>query len=176
MFIFSPKNKKILKTILFPLFLYLSSCSTLDIVQNDTDFFESKMEARGNDLDINSTSLTDRITQMLGGENIDLKTKITFLVALDQFSVIPLQSVDRVGGVIITDWYSTSSNANEKVKFNIIVKDEMMQDESIDIIMFKQVYNGSTWVSSSASKDTANKIKKLILEKSRRLQATAELS
>lgn len=134
------------------------------------------MEARGNDLDVNSTSLTDRITQMLGGENIDLKTRITFLVALDQFSVIPLQSVDRAGGVIITDWYSTSSNANEKVKFNIIIKDEMMQDDSIDIIMFKQVYNGSTWVSSSASKDIANKIKKLILEKSIRLQATAELS
>ncbi len=176
MSIFFLKSKKFIKTILFPLFLYLSSCSSFDVVQNETDFFESKMEARGNDLDVNSTSLTDRITQMLGGENIDLKTRITFLVALDQFSVIPLQSVDRAGGVIITDWYSTSSNANEKVKFNIIIKDEMMQDDSIDIIMFKQVYNGSTWVSSPASKDIANKIKKLILEKSIRLQATAELS
>lgn len=176
MSIFFLKNKKFIKTIFFPLFLYLSSCSSFEVIQNETDFFESKMEARGNDLDVNSTSLTDRITQMLGGENIDLKTRITFLVALDQFSVIPLQSVDRAGGVIITDWYSTSSNANEKVKFNIIIKDEMMQDDSIDIIMFKQVYNGSTWVSSSASKDIANKIKKLILEKSIRLQATAELS
>ena len=176
MSIFFLKNKKFIKTIFFPLFLYLSSCSSFEVIQNVTDFFESKMEARGNDLDVNSTSLTDRITQMLGGENIDLKTRITFLVALDQFSVIPLQSVDRAGGVIITDWYSTSSNANEKVKFNIIIKDEMMQDDSIDIIMFKQVYNGSTWVSSSASKDIANKIKKLILEKSIRLQATAELS
>ncbi|MDC3144228.1 DUF3576 domain-containing protein [Pelagibacteraceae bacterium] len=176
MSIFFLKSKKFIKTTLFPLFLYLSSCSSFDVVQNETDFFESKMEARGNDLDVNSTSLTDRITQMLGGENIDLKTRITFLVALDQFSVIPLQSVDRAGGVIITDWYSTSSNANEKVKFNIIIKDEMMQDDSIDIIMFKQVYNGSTWVSSPASKDIANKIKKLILEKSIRLQATAELS
>ena len=42
---------------------------------------------------------------------------------------MPLLSVDRVGGVIITDWYSTSSNTNERVKFNIIIKDEKMEDD-----------------------------------------------
>ena len=89
---------------------------------------------------------------------------------------MPLLSVDRVGGVIITDWYSTSSNINERVKFNIFIKDEMMLSESIEVIMFKEVLSDSMWKQTSSNLNTTDKIKKVILEKSRRLKATAELS
>ena len=176
MFTNSLKNNKSIKSLLFLSIFYLTSCSSLDVVQNDTDFFESAMEARGNNLDVNSTSFTQRITEMLGGGEINLETKITFLVAFDQFSIMPLQSVDRVGGIIITDWYSTPSNSNERVKFSIFIKNELMQSDSIDIKMFRQTFNGSIWNSTNASKGTANKIKELILEKSRKLQATAKLT
>ena len=101
---------------------------------------------------------------------------ITFEVVLDQFSIMPLLSVDRVGGVIITDWYSTSSNTNERVKFNIIIKDDNMRSESIDIVMFKQNYNGKSWVQTSVDTETTNKIKNVILEKSKKFKTTLELS
>jgi ABC-type metal ion transport system substrate-binding protein len=89
---------------------------------------------------------------------------------------MPLVSVDRVGGTIVTDWYSTSSNLNERIKFNIFVLDEKMQNESVNIIMFKETFNGSNWISSVANKKTSIQIKELILKKARQLKAASELS
>ena len=171
------KNTSFIKIILFLSFLFIVSCSSMEVQQNESDFFENAMVSNGNTLNINKISLTDRIRNMVSGDsNAGLKTGITFEVALDQFSVMPLLSVDRIGGVIITDWYSTSSNTNERVKFNIIIKDEMMESDSIDIKMFKETYNGSIWISSKVTSDTTMKIKDLILEKSKQLQVTAKLS
>ena len=171
------KNTSFIKIILFLSFLFIVSCSSMEVQQNESDFFENAMVSKGNTLNINKISLTDRIRNMVSGDsNADLKTGITFEVALDQFSVMPLLSVDRIGGVIITDWYSTSSNTNERVKFNIIIKDEMMEYESIKINMFKETFDGTNWRRSQVNDETTNKIKQLILDKAKRLQATAELS
>tara|TARA_B110000444_G_scaffold177744_1_gene166392 strand:- start:49 stop:582 length:534 start_codon:yes stop_codon:yes gene_type:complete len=158
-------------------FFLVSNCANIDVVPNETDFFEDAMEARGNDLVGESTSLTDLLSTMMGTESsASFNRGITFDVVISQFSIMPLLSVDRVGGVIITDWYSASSNINERIKFNIIIKDEKMEDESIDIKMFKETFNGANWSKAPVDTETADKIKKLILEKSKRLQTTAELS
>ena len=158
-------------------FFFISNCANIDVVQNETSPFEEAMTANGNDLVSESTSLTDLMSAMMGTESsASFSRSITFDVVINQFSVMPLLSVDRVGGVIITDWYSTSSNINERIKFNIIIKDEKMEDESIDIKMFKETFNGANWSKAPVDTETADKIKKLILEKSKRLQTTAELS
>ena len=51
-----------------------------------------------------------------------------------------------------------------------------MNNESIDIIMFKQNYNGTLWTKTAVYPETTNKIKNVILEKSKKLKATLELS
>ena len=51
-----------------------------------------------------------------------------------------------------------------------------MEDESIDIKMFKEIFNGTNWSKASVDTETTDKIEQLILEKSKRLQTTAELS
>ena len=158
-------------------FFFISNCANIDVVQNETDFFEDAMEANGNDLVGESTSLKNLMSAMMGTESSSsFSRSITFDVIISQFSVMPLLSVDRVGGVIITDWYSASSNINERIKFNIIIIDEKMEDESIDIKMFKETFNGANWSKAPVDTETTDKIKKLILEKSKRLQTTAELS
>jgi hypothetical protein len=136
------------------------------------------MKAKGNDTShIETMSLSERMFGIFKGESgTSFNKSITFEVVLDQFSIMPLLSVDRVGGVIITDWYSTSSNTNERVKFNIIIKDDNMKSESIDIVMFKQNYNGTSWVQTSVDTETTNKIKNVILEKSKKFKTTLELS
>jgi hypothetical protein len=136
------------------------------------------MKAKGNDTShIETMSLSERMFGIFKGESgTSFNKSITFEVVLDQFSIMPLLSVDRVGGVIITDWYSTSSNTNERVKFNIIIKDDNMKSESIDIVMFKQNYNGKSWVQTSVDTQTTNKIKNVILEKSKKFKTTLELS
>jgi len=42
--------------------------------------------------------------------------------------------------------------------------------------MFKESFDGTSWRQSKVNNETVNKIKNLILEKAKRLQATAELS
>ena len=174
------KLRKNYRLILYPLLLsslFTASCSSLDIKPNKTDYFENAMESKGNTLKIDSTPLTERLANMIRGDaQIELGSSITFEVALEQFSIMPLLSIDKVGGVIITDWYKASSDTNERVKFNIIIKDEMMTNESIDIFMFKEIFDGTSWIQTDANTNTSDKIKELILKKSNRLKATAELS
>ena len=174
-------NKNTLKhifsllTLLFTL-LAITSCESLDIVPNETDRFKDSMTAKGNKV-YEGKSLSERF---MGAFNQDSSTNltksITFEVALKQFSVMPLLSVDRVGGAIVTDWYSTSSNLNERIKFNIFILDEKMQDESVNIIMFKETFNGNNWIPSVINKKTSIQIKELILKKARQLKAASELS
>ena len=174
------KLQKNYSLILFALLLSISittGCSNLSIEPNKSDYFGDAMESKGNNLNIESVPITERLANMLRNDsNIELSSDITFEVALEQFSIMPLLSVDRIGGIIITDWYITSANSNERVKFNIIIKDELMTNESIDIFMFKETFNGTSWVRAETSLNTSNKIKELILNKSNRLKATAELS
>ena len=41
--------------------------------------------------------------------------------ALETIDFMPLSSADQIGGTIITDWYSTSDNENERCKLNIFI-------------------------------------------------------
>jgi len=162
-------------TLLFTL-LAVTSCESLDIVPNETDLFKDSMAAKGNRI-IEGKSLGERLMGAFDQDSsINFTKSITYEVALKQFSVMPLVSVDRVGGTIVTDWYSTSSNLNERIKFNIFILDEKMQNESVNIIMFKETFNGSNWISSVANKKTSIQIKELILKKARQLKAASELS
>ena len=158
-------------------FLVTTSCSSLDIKSNKSDYFKDAMDNKGNNLEVDTTPITERLANIIRGDaQIKLDSSITFEVALEQFSIMPLLSIDKVGGVIITDWYKTSSDINERVKFNIIIKDEMMTNESIDIFMFKEIFDGTAWIQTDTNTNTSDKIKELILKKSNRLKATAELS
>lgn len=173
-------NTKITKKFIFssfiPIFLIfvVSSCSSLDIVPNKTDRFSDAMEAKGNDPRV-STPLADRFKGMFGDNSgISFTDSITFEVALKKFSIMPLVSVDRNSGTIITDWYSSSTN--ERIKFNIFILDEDMNSDSINIVMFKETFNGSTWTAAKVDKNTPVQIKELILKNAKQLKAAATLS
>ena len=170
-------NHKFLLIITIFTSLFISSCSNLDIKRNDTDFYEDAMIVKGNEPG-KSISLSDRITGMFefGDINVASNINITYEVALKQFSIMPLVSADKSGGTIITDWYSTSGNLDERYKFNIFVLNENMDDASIDIKMFKEVFNGTNWIATSIDENSAAQIKNLILKKSRQLKATSDLS
>jgi hypothetical protein len=51
-----------------------------------------------------------------------------------------------------------------------------MQDESINIVMFKEIFNGSSWISTKVNGNTSAEIKDLIIKKAKQLKAAAELS
>tara|TARA_B100000963_G_C22252510_1_gene504864 strand:- start:38 stop:568 length:531 start_codon:yes stop_codon:yes gene_type:complete len=160
-------------------------CENLAKKPDDSDLtakqkiIKQKMEE--DDLKIGSTStLLDNPNQWLdpfgfGGSDSDYEiSSIGFKVALDKLSFMPLQSVDNNSGVIVTDWYSFNEE-NQRIKINLRVIDQELKDESIKVVLFIQEYDGNKWVDKGIDETRAQKIKKSILEESRKLQIASEL-
>ena len=155
----------------------LSHCGQIEVVQNPVD---PVMENRiANDLpltglDEDKKSLTELI---LGERNNDLTfaSSIVFETALDKLSFMPLASVDSNAGVIITDWYGINDN-QDRIKINIRVINQTLEDSSINVTMFQQKFDGSKWVDTATDGMQSEKIKNSILEDARKLQATIDLS
>ena len=171
------KTYKYSSFFLILIFLVFTSCTSFNYGdQRKTDRFKETMASKGNKM-IDSVSLTDRFASMFeDNSGMKFSESITYEVALKQFSIMPLVSADKVGGTIITDWYSTASNNDERIKFNIFILNEEMTSESINIKMFKEIFTNNTWITSVVDKNTSEKIKSVILKKALQLKAAAELS
>ena len=155
----------------------LNHCGQIEVVQNPVD---PVMENRiANDLPLvglgeDKMSLSELI---LGEGNNDLTfaSSIVFETALDKLSFMPLASVDSNAGVIITDWYGINDN-QDRIKINIRVINQTLEDNSINVTMFQQKFDGSKWVDTKTDGIQSEKIKNSILEDARKLQATIDLS
>ena len=157
------------------LFIFYS-CSQIEIEQVGKTLEERKTEIRNQEKDINiEQGLT--LSDILGidEESYGFQGSITFQVALDKVSFMPLNSVDSASGVIITDWYNIDKD-NLRLKINIRVLNDEIANNSIDVQIFKQGFDGQKWIDQGSDPEQASKIKKSILDEARTLQATIDLS
>ena len=99
---------------------------------------------------------------------------IAFQTALDKLDFMPLVSVDISSGVIVTDWYSIDGGS-QRIKINVRVINQELNDDSLDVKLFKQLYENNRWVDLGQDDTQAKKIKKSILEEARALQIASEL-
>ena len=161
--------------ILFLFFiLAVSSCQSLEIVPHETDLYKEKLEA--DDRSGETTPVTDLLPKLFGNSVTQINVLITYEVALSKFQVMPLITASKSDGIITTDWYSTESNPNERVKFNVIVKNDEMNNDSIIINMFKEKLDDGVWKTARTNSSITDKIKETILNQSMQLKAAAELS
>ena len=58
--------------------------------------------------------------------------------SLDIIEFMPLTSANYSGGIIITDWYSNSTNPNETIKITIRFLTNEIRSDAIDINVFYQ--------------------------------------
>ena len=58
--------------------------------------------------------------------------------SLDTIDFMPLASVNYSGGIIITDWYSTSENTSESIKVSIRFLTNEIRSDSLDIKVFNK--------------------------------------
>jgi|TARA_B110000483_G_scaffold239833_1_gene319169 hypothetical protein len=154
--------------------LFTVSCGYLSAPQNETDLYKEKLEADGRTG--STTPITDLLPQLFGNSVANIKILITYEVALSKFQVMPLITASKSDGIITTDWYSTGSNPNERFKFNVIIKDDEMTNDSIIINMFKEKLDGGVWKTAKSNSNIADKIKETILKQSMQLKTAAELS
>ena len=137
--------------------------------------FEERLKADGKE-PRKTTPIVDFFPDIFGGDYASIIDSITFEVALNKFSVMPIITASKQDGIITTDWYSTVSNSSERVRFNIIIKNDDMNENSIQINMFKEILDGNVWKTQKINSSTSDKIKENILQTARKVKTAAELS
>ena len=105
-----------------------------------------------------------------GGGGIGVNTYI-WRASLDTLSFMPLLSADPFGGVIITDWHSSSEISKEKFKIVAYIIGTELRVDGIQVAVFKKIKkeNGE-WVDMKNSKILQNKVEDAILTKARKFK------
>lgn len=160
--------------------IFIAACSQLEIEPNRTtheDFVTDDMKEGAANWQFKDKEGSSTLTELIfGGTELE-KTRddITFNVVLDKLSFMPLASVDSSSGVVITDWYALEGG-DSRIKINVRIIDANLTNESIQIQMFKQEYDGNKWIDRGLDKENALKIKNSILTEARSLKTAIDLS
>ena len=170
------------------LLIFLVSCAQLQSLQDEpgATYKTEKQRSTANKLEERDVNLPPGSTLLdpnagftlrgaLGMDPVATYTKsITFDVALDKISFMPLLSVDSMSGVIVTDWYSID-DGQSRIKINIRIVNQEMTDESIVVSLFSQSLDGDRWVDQGINSEQSLKIKESILSSARSLKIASEL-
>ena len=90
--------------------------------------------------------------------------------ALETISFMPLSSTDPFGGTIITDWYSSTENENERCKLNIFVNGVEFKSQNLKVTTFCQIYKNEKWLSIKSDPEDNIKIEDAILNNAKKLR------
>jgi len=90
--------------------------------------------------------------------------------SLETIDFMPLSSADPIGGTIITDWYSTSDNQNERCKLNIFISGKKLNAENLKVRSFCQENKNQTWINKNINKENNIKIENAILNKAKKIR------
>ena len=88
--------------------------------------------------------------------------------ALETIDFMPLSSADQIGGTIITDWYSTDENYNERCKLNIFISGMELKTENLRVTSFCQELKNQTWINKKINKENNIKIENAILNRAKK--------
>jgi len=188
-------NNKLVKfliiiTVFVPSFIFLNNCSLEDAdivrapapedltLKREKDRIEREKERGQMDPD-NDESIVDGVFGNIfkgdskntnGGAGIAVNAYL-WRASLDTLSFMPLLSADPFGGVIITDWYSTSEKPKEKFKIVAYILDKSLRVDAIKIAVFKKIKNeNGQWIDHKSNKILKNKVEDAILSKARKFK------
>ncbi len=164
------------------------SCAQLQNIQDEPETYQSEkqrvLSKKAEDLDMNlpdgSTVLDENSGfNLLGALGLNSSSdykleSLTFEVALDKISFMPLLSVDSMSGVIVTDWYSLDSGQS-RIKINVRVIDQEMTSKSLEVSLFTQTLDDDRWIDQGINSEQSLKIKESILSTARSLKIASGL-
>ena len=90
--------------------------------------------------------------------------------AIETINFMPLNSADPVGGTILTDWYSTASNENERCKLNIFITGRELKTQNLKVTSFCQSFKNQKWVNIEVNKENNIKLENAILNKAKKIR------
>ena len=83
---------------------------------------------------------------------------------------MPLASADPFGGIIITDWYSTVSNEDERCKLNIFINGIELKTQNLKVSSYCQLYKNQKWVNTNPNIENDRVLENAILNKAKKLK------
>lgn len=90
--------------------------------------------------------------------------------SLETLSFMPLVQADANGGVIVTDWYSNPSNAQERMKLSVSILDQDLRADALRVAASRQINQNGVWVDAPVQAATVQKLEEIILTKARDLR------
>jgi hypothetical protein len=121
------------------------------------------------DVDAGATAISSEAGHVTLGVNSYL-----WHASLDTLAFMPLASADPFGGVIITDWYSSPEDPNERMKVTIYILDRRLRADGIKIAVFRQTHAADGWADAQVNPDTSIKLEDAILTRARELRLASE--
>ena len=158
--------------------LLLSACASEEITEED---FEGSAGVILETTDIDSSKRKTIFGE--GGLNLfgDSEPKNTggalgvnsylWRASLDTVSFMPVNSADPFGGVIITDWHSSTEAPSERFKLNVYILGRALRADGVRVAVFRQVQDRrGAWKDAGVPEETRIKIEDAILFRARQLR------
>ena len=96
---------------------------------------------------------------------------------LNTLDFVPLNSVNYSGGIIVSDWYSSSLNSNESIKIEVRFLTSEIKASAVKVISYKRICQQNSNNNCKTIKISENfnrKIQNTILAKARELKIKDE--
>ena len=107
-----------------------------------------------------------------GGDFMFASSNEMWRAAIEILDFVPLNNVDYGGGVIITDWYSeTSDNNNSSIKIIIQFLSNEIRSDGIKVSTYKKTCVGNNCKTILQNSNLTNEIKLAILKKATLLKS-----
>ena len=91
--------------------------------------------------------------------------------SLDVLSNFPLSSVDSSSGLIITDWYSSEKEPQNRFKITVLIMSNEISANAVKVKIHKQAIKNSRWINQNIEDTKTLAIERKIIQKAVNLQA-----
>ena len=83
-------------------------------------------------------------------------SNVLWRATLKSLDFMPLASIDYSGGILVTDWYSESTNPQEKIKITVRFLSNELRSDSVVVISHKMTCNSQGLCSTIALNENFN--------------------
>ena len=156
--------------------IFLTSCGYIETKKPEYTYEQERRIGKYGDGVLETEEKWKKAFDTLLGNETTFETgevnDILWNTALDKISFMPLNSVDKLSGTIITEWHEI--NPTQKIKINLFVKNTMLDDSSLSIKVFEEKLVDNIWAKSDRNTDLELKIAQSILDAARKLKIASE--
>ena len=83
-------------------------------------------------------------------------SNVLWRATLKSLEFMPLASIDYSGGILVTDWYSESTNPQEKIKITVRFLNNELRSDSVVVISHKMTCNSQGLCSTISLNENFN--------------------